>query len=54
LTLCAGALLKPPYLLKALRPGLLFLRKSEPWKTFVPFCETVSTCAPELRPYSAE
>jgi hypothetical protein len=49
-----GALFGPPYLLKALRPGSLYLRKRLPWKVFVPFCETTLICAPELRPSSAE
>ena len=36
------------------RPGVLRLKTRLPWKSLVPFCETTCTCAPVLRPFSAE
>ena len=37
-----------------LSPGVLRLNTRLPWKSLVPFCETTCTCAPLLRPCSAE
>ena len=34
--------------------GELYLKNAEPWTSFAPPWETTLTCAPELRPSSAE